>query len=82
MVGEWTVKLFLDGDIVRTKKFTYYRPTMLQRAATPVQKRLEKEEVTECEVQLRYFSEKLDENPDDAYFQFMMKKWGKRCLGE
>jgi len=82
MVGLWTVKLFLDGQITRTKKFTYYKPTFTQRANTPVQKRLMAVEEDECEMQLRYFSEKSKEDPDDEYFQFMLQKWGKRCLGQ
>ena len=82
MVGDWTVKVFLDGQIIRNKTLTYYEPTLQQQAATPVEKRLEAEEIGECEMQLRYFSEKVDENPDDPYFNFMLKKWGKRCLGE
>lgn len=82
MVGVWTVKLFLDGEITRTKKFTYYKPTFTQRANTPVNKRLEVVEEDECETELRYFSDKLKEDPDDGYYQFKMEKLKKRCLGQ
>ncbi len=82
MVGKWTVKVFVDGTHEYTKSFSYYKPTKTQRRKTPVQQRVMVQEADECEVQLRYFSDKLEKNPDEVYYKFMMKKWGKRCLGE
>lgn len=82
MVGKWTVKVFLDGTHELTKSFEYYKPTKVQQYNEPIQQRVMVQEADECEVQLRYFSDKLADNPDESYYKFMMKKWGKRCLGE
>lgn len=82
MLGDWTVKLTIDGDVVKSKTFTYYKPTFQQQAQEPVSRRLEAEELEGCEIELRYFNEKLKEEPDNTYYNFMMKKLKKRCLGE
>lgn len=82
MTGQWTVKVLINGKVEFTETFTYYTPSLPQRQQAPIQKRLLVEEADGCETELRYFSEKLRENPDDAYFQFMDKKLRKRCLGE
>ncbi len=81
-VGEWTVKVYVDDDHVYSKSFTYYKPTVKQQKKVPVQKRLLAREADDCELQLRYFSDKVNEDPKEPYFKFMLKKWGKRCLGE
>lgn len=82
MTGQWTVKVVIDGDVEFKETFMYYAPTLQKRQQQPVQQRMMVQELDECETELRYFSGKLKKNPDDAYFQFMMKKLGKRCLGE
>jgi hypothetical protein len=79
MLGDWTVKVILDNRVIYTKTFSYYKPTVIQQQVAPVQQRLQLKTIDECEIQLRYFSDKLKENPDDAYFKFMNNKWGKRC---
>lgn len=81
-VGEWTVKVFIDGSHEISKTFSYYKPSKSQRNKAPVQQRVQVQHADECEVQLRYFSDKLANNPDEVYYRFMMKKWGERCLGE
>lgn len=81
-LGDWVVKVFVDDDQVYSRTFTYYKPTKKQKQKAPVQKRLQVEQLDDCEMQLRYFSDKVENNPDDPYFGFMLKKWGKRCLSE
>lgn len=82
MLGDWTVKVIVDGTEVYNKTLTYFKPTVMQQQTAPLQKRVQIQEEGECELQLRYFSDKVKENPDDPYFDFMLKKWGKRCSGE
>lgn len=82
MVGKWTVKVFVDGTHEHSKTFSYYKPTKTQRSNAPIQQRMQVQSTDECEVQLRYFSDKLANNPDEVYFKFMMKKLAKRCLSE
>jgi len=82
VLGDWTVKLAINGKVVYSKTFTYYKPTYKQRQQEPVQQRVQMQEAGECELQLRHFSSELKNSPDDPYIQFMLKKWGKRCSGE
>jgi hypothetical protein len=82
MFGDWTVKVYVNGKLVKTDTISYYIASEFQRQQAPVQQRLQLKEMDECEMQLRYFSEKVEENPDEPYFKFMLKKWGSRCLPE
>jgi len=81
-IGEWTVKVYVDDDHIYSKSFTYYKPSIKQQNKVPVQKRLLAREADECELQLRYYSDKVKEDEKEPYFEFMLKTWGKRCLGE
>lgn len=81
-LGDWTVKVLINDRIRYSKTFRYYEPTRQQKQVAPIQKRIQVQEMSECEVQLRYFSDKVKETPDEPYFNFMLKKWGKRCLPE
>jgi len=81
-VGDITVKVLINDEEVHTKTFTYYNPTQAQRRKAPVQEMVHAQESNDCELQLRYFSDKVEANPDDPYFEFMLNKWGKRCSGE
>jgi len=81
-IGDITVKVIVAGDEVYTKTFTYYNPTHTQQQTIPIQQRVNAQESDDCELQLRYFSDKVSDSPDDPYFKFMLKKWGKRCSGE
>lgn len=81
-VGDWTVKLIINGKMTFSKTFTYYKTTYSQRQQEPVQQRVMIQEADECEIQLRHFSGELRDNPDDAYIKFMMNKWDKRCSGK
>jgi len=82
LVGDWTVKVIVDGDEVYSKTLTYYKLTKVQKQNVPVQQRLQVQEAGECEIQLRHFSGELRDNPDDPYIKFMLNKWAKRCSGE
>ena len=82
MSGQWTVKVVIDGDVEFKETFVYYKPTLQKQQNAPINKRKMVEEIDDCETELRYFSEKLKDTPDDAYYQFMMKKLSKRCLSE
>ena len=74
--GTWTVNVIIDGDVVFTKHLKYYK----ESKQITIKKRLQIESQDECESKLKYFHEKTKENPDDPYFAFMFKKWGKRCF--
>ena len=82
MIGDWTAKLVIDGKVIFSKTFTYYKPTRVQVQQAPVQQRIQIQEADECELQLRHFSGELKDNPDDPYIKFMLDKWGKRCSGK
>jgi len=79
-LGDWTVKVFLNGNLEYTKTVTYQTASLQQKQARPIEKRVQIREASECEVQLRYFSDKIKEEPQDPYYNFMLKKWGKRCI--
>lgn len=81
-LGDWTVKVFIDGDIEYTKTITYHKATLKQQQARPINNRMEIQSARECEMQLRYFSGKIKEEPEDSYYKFMLKKWAKRCIPE
>jgi len=81
-LGDWTVKVFLDDDLEYTKTIRYQKATLKQKQARPIKNRVQIQEASECELQLRYFSNKVKNEPDDAYYKFMLKKWGKRCIPE
>jgi len=81
-LGDWTVKVFVDDDQVYSRTLRYYKPTKKQALKAPVQKRLKIEQMDDCELQLRYFSDKAKKDPADPYFEFMLKKWGNRCISE
>jgi hypothetical protein len=82
MTGEWTVKVFIDGRKVLTRTVRYEKASLQQEESKDIQERIQTQESSECELQLRYFSDKVEQNPKDAYFKFMLDKWGKRCLPE
>jgi len=82
MTGDWTVKVIVDDDEVYSKTFTYYMPTKVQQQNEPLRQRVQIKEAGDCEIELRHFSGKMKEDPDDIYYQFMMKKLKKRCLSE
>lgn len=79
-VGTWTVKMYVEGELFVERSFNYYQPTEVQRRTQDIQQRLEKSTLSECEENLRYFSDQARNNPDEPYFQFMLEKWGDRCL--
>jgi len=81
-LGDLTVKVLIDGDHVYTKTVTYYKVSRKQEYTRPIENRMQIQEMSECEMQLRYFSDKVKENPGDPYYNFMLEKWGKRCLTE
>ena len=79
LLGDWTVKVRINGSVKYTKTITYHKATLKQK---PIKNRVQTQESSECELQLRYFSDKTKAEPDDKYFKFMLDKWGKRCLPE
>lgn len=81
-MGDWTVKVVIDGDIVYTKTFNYYTANKQEIYEEPVQLRLQHKETSECELQLRHFSGEMKNSPNDPYIKFMLEKWGKRCSSE
>lgn len=78
--GTWTVKMVVEGQVFAEKSFTYYEPTEEQSGKQDIQQRIEVETLSECENNLRYFSDQSNKNPNEPYFKFMLKKWGDRCL--
>jgi hypothetical protein len=78
--GTWTVRMVVEGELFAEKSFIYYQPSEEQQQTRGIQQRIEKKSLTECEENLRYFSDQARSDPDEPYFQFMLEKWGKRCL--
>lgn len=79
-LGDLTVKVLIDGANVYDKTVTYYKVSRKQKFTRPIKNRMQIQEAGECELQLRYFSGKVKESPEDTYFKFMLNKWGKRCI--
>lgn len=79
MTGEWTVKVYVSGRKVYTKSFNYYTPSKEQKQTAPIKQRVLIEEANECEIQLRYWNDKIHDEPENDYYKFMSKKWFKRC---
>lgn len=79
-VGTWTVDVSVEGQPFAQKSFTYYKESQDQKGNQGIQQRLELKSVDECEENLRYFSDQAKDDPNEPYFQFMLEKWGKRCL--
>jgi len=79
-IGNWTVKILVNGVVERELDFEYYQPTLKQRRTQDIQTRIEHHSVEECRRNLEYFQQKHKENPDELYFQFMFERWGERCL--
>lgn len=48
-------------------------------AGYEVQKQLTEQLDVNCETNLEYFRQQVEENPEDTYFQFMLEKWEERC---
>lgn len=63
--------LFLNGSAVAMNAQQVEVPT--------VQQQLEIRGATECELKVRKYEEKLQENPNSPYFKFMYNLWDKRC---
>ena len=82
MIGSWSVDVKVNGKVGIRKKLTYFKPSTAQQQTAPIEKRLLKQNVNQCEERLKYFSQKNDEDPTDPYFKFMLQKWGSRCYGE
>jgi hypothetical protein len=78
--GTWTVKVLINGKVVHSASLNYFAPSMQQQRAAPIQKRLKRKSVNRCESKLKYYHNKSKENPDDPYYAFMFRKWGKRCF--
>ena len=81
-VGNWTVKVVINGKVRLVKRLTYYKPSQEQQLNAPIEKRLQHETLNECEEKLKYFHEQAKKNPNDPYYDFMLRKWGARCYGE
>jgi len=78
--GTWTVKVLIDGDEVHTSSLNYFTQSVRQKNAAPINNRLQIQSLDQCESKLKYFHSKSKENPDDPYYAFMFRKWGKRCF--
>jgi len=78
--GTWTVKVLIDGDEVHTSSLNYFTQSVRQKNAAPINNRLQIQSLDQCESKLKYFHSKSKENPDDPYYAFMFRKWGKRGL--
>ena len=82
LLGTWSVEVKINGKVKVRKKLNYFKPTEAQVKQAPIEKRILKQNLDECEANLKYFHDKTNENPDDPYFKFMLNKWGSRCYGE
>ncbi len=79
-VGEWRVKVIVNGKNKDSRILDYYNPGTTQVA--PIQKRLKMQGISNCEKKLEEFHNKVKEHPDDPYYEFMFRKWGTRCFNE
>jgi hypothetical protein len=80
--GKWKVSLYVNNELVKERKFTYTELVKKQDPIQGIQKRLEIKSVSECEEQSRYYMKKLEEYPNDPYYEFMLGKWVDRCLNK
>jgi hypothetical protein len=78
--GDWTARTILDGQVVQSHTVNHYQPSVVQKQMAPLKSRVQKRIVDECEENLRYFTEMAENNPNDPYYQFMLRKWGTRCV--
>lgn len=65
-------KLFLILLLLSTSIFAGSPPTIKQY--------VEEYNALDCEEALEYFQRAHDANPDEDYFEFMLKKWEDRCF--
>ena len=82
MLGTWTVTVTVNGKVQTRKKLVYFKPSTVQRQTAPIDKRLQKENIGQCEEKLQHFHSMTKQYPDDPYYKFMLNKWGSRCYGE
>ena len=78
--GTWTAKVLINGRVVHSSSLNYFVPSRQQRYTAPIKKRLQIDSLSQCESKLEYFHKMTKENPDDPYYAFMFRKWGKRCF--
>ena len=79
-VGQWTVEASINGGVAVEREFTYFIPTQVQQKTRGIQQRIEEQSLTECQYQLRHFSEQVRQYPNEQYYKFMFDKWSSRCV--
>jgi len=65
-------KLFLILLLLSASVFAGSPPT--------IQQYVEEYNALDCEEVLDYFQRAYEANPNDEYFEFMLKKWEDRCF--
>ena len=81
--GEYKVKVTNEaGEVLAESTLTYFEVTQQQIQQAPIQEQLELRKTTECERKLEYYNGQLLDHPGNAYYKFMLRKWGKRCLDD
>jgi len=82
MLGNWKVKVKINGKTKVTREMTYFAPTATQVKQAPVQQRMQMQELDQCEKDLREISEKYVDEPNSLYYKFKFDKLKVRCFGE
>lgn len=77
-LGQWKISVQLNGQEVETLSLDYVTPVMKKQMA-PVKSRMKKRIDTECQDNLDRFADMARQNPQDPYYQFMLRKWSNRC---
>lgn len=77
--GTWSVNIVVNGDhaMVDQLEVELSTPVLMQQA--PVQYRVQKRVLTECDQELEYWENQLAENPTEEYYKFKLYTWQKRC---
>lgn len=79
MLGTWTVKVKINGQVRVGRVLTYFEPTMMEQQQAPINKRMLLNGQGECEERLEHFNKMTTEEPTNPYYKFMLNKWGERC---
>ncbi len=78
--GNWTVRTYLNGNVVQVHNYNLSFDRDTAQFAAPFDYEMDKRIISECERNLRQFSQLAADNPDDPYYTFMLSKWQERCV--
>lgn len=82
MLGTWTVKVKINGQVRVSRDLEYFEPTRQHIQQSTTNKRLMINELEQCEKDLQEISKKYEAEPNSLYYKFKFDKLKKRCYGE